>query len=72
MIIRGPACSEEEASEIDKSCADGNVQLYRKGMRRHTAVLPVMRLHGPTIRVMLPEGVKTSKHHSLGHGHNYH
>jgi hypothetical protein len=72
LLIRGHVCDETTACEIDALVAAEHVQLQRKGFKRSKATEPVLRLHGPLLPIILPEEVKASKHHPLGHGHNYH
>jgi hypothetical protein len=69
--FRGFRCSEEEAVLIDQRLSAEYVRLYGSGKRRHTVQEPVIRLQGPMLPVMIPEGSKTSPHHILGFGHNH-
>jgi len=71
MILRGPACDEATACIIDECQRQDNVDLYSKGRRRHFVEEPVVRLQGPMLPVILPEGIKLSKHHALGFGQNH-
>ena len=69
--LRGFRCSEEEAAVIDQRLSAEYVRLCGSGRRRHTAQEPVIRLQGPLLPVMIPEGSKTSPHRVLGVGHNH-
>ena len=71
LLIRGHVFGETTACEIDAIMADKYVQLQRKRCKRSKATEPVVRLHGPLLPSILPEEVKASKHHPLGHGHNH-
>jgi len=71
LKLRGPKCSEDEASVIDKTLAGDHVALARVGRRRHFADEPVIRLAGPLLPVVIDPSVKASNHHVLGLGHNH-
>lgn len=70
-ILRGPLISNAEADDIDCSLRSVNIQLQRKGFRRHHCDMQAVRELGPVLPVILPYGVKPSAHHVLGFGHNY-
>ena len=72
IILRGFACTEEEATTIDESLRIVHKQLQSRGRRRHFVDEPVIGLVGPLLPILIPDGVRLSNHHVLGFGHNHH
>lgn len=72
LLVRRPVCDEAAALELDELLRKSNQQLYGKGRRRHFVDEPVIRLAGPLLPIVLPDGHKTSGHHPLGFGQNHH
>ena len=70
VIFRGFRCTEDEACEVDESVKLEHVQLQKAGKRRHATCEPAIRLSGPLAPVLLPDNIKPSEHHALGHGQN--
>ena len=68
-LLRGPVMSEIDASLMDALDHEDNRKLYATGKRRHQALCPCVRAHGP-LRPLINE--RSSSHHALGFGHNYH
>ena len=62
--------TEAESAELDELACIDHKALKSKGMRRHGANKPCMRVPGPLIQVILdPKCV--SEHHPLGWGHSW-
>ena len=70
ILLRGPCLSVEQADQLDIEERGAHAGLQRKGKRRHSAELPVVRLHGPLRTVFALPGCD-SEHHELGVGHNF-
>ena len=49
-------CDEAIACEIDAELKVVNASLYRNGRRRHFVDEPVVRMQGPILLVLLPDG----------------
>jgi len=69
LIMRGPVLTESQADELDSFEGPFNIDLYRRGRRRHSVLRPSIRCEGPLWPIILPEGCE-SAHHPLGKGHN--
>ena len=69
LLLAGPCLSVDEADNLDVVEYGANLNLQKKGRRRHHADLPVIRLQGP-LRTVFAIG-RESNHHALGRGHNY-
>ena len=61
----------DEADVLDANESERIKNLLSKGLRRHAALTPSVRAHGPLREVVIDPSV-SSNHHPLGRGHNYH
>ena len=68
-LLHEPYYSQDESNRFDDCDKEAHVALQRAGHRRHKAMFPCIRLHGPLPLVLT---TAPSDHHPLGRGHNYH
>jgi len=75
ILIQGPCMSMDAARTLDIEEREFKRELYAKGLRAHTALIPVCRMCGPIPapdNFGSPHFLTTSKCHVLGFGRNHH